>query len=148
MKYEILFPFLILVITVAVLLIIGFVLLFKTRKIIKHWHQTTGIVVGEKEVDADDAGTLFVPIVRFTTLDDTEIQFVEMTSYDLPRYKVEERVKVYYNPQNFHKARVFTTNYKMYYWTGFFLGLGTVFLLMGILLGIMYAVVINLPDEL
>lgn len=146
MKYELLLPALLLVV-VVILLAIGFVLFLRKRRIIRHWHQTSGLVIGEELVDADDNGTFSAPVIRFTALDGREIRFVEKYSNSPLEYKLGQQFKVYYNPRNFHQARVFTTTYRMYYWAVFFLGLGAVFSLTGALVAITYVIVSNLSIE-
>lgn len=90
---------------------------------------------------------MFSPIVRFTAFDNSQVQFTEQSCSHPPRYEIGEQVKVLYNPQNFHEARVFSA-FGMYYGAIFRLAMGVLFLLVYVLLAVvMYFIFSKLLEE-
>lgn len=137
MRYELFAAPLLLVVSIIVLFALGFFFLYRTQKLIYKSHRANGTVIDLKHQAGEGSGT-YSPVVRFTALDGREIEFVERWSQSPPRFQIGDEVLVLYNPQNFQKARVFTTNREMYYSTWLFLGLGGVFLLCGLLMAAVF----------
>jgi hypothetical protein len=134
-----------LIVTVLLLLTTGFVSLLRTRKQVKHWQQTSGVVVGNENRGSSDGSDMFSPIVCFTAVDNSRIQFTEQSCTHPPRYEIGEQVMVLYDPDNFHEARVFTP-FGMYYGAIFRLGMGLVFLMVYVLAIVSYLILSKLPE--
>lgn len=141
MTYQHLALFGILPTFVFVLMTIGLVSLVRTRAAIKNWRRATGTVLEMVKRGRTKGGNLmWTPRVRFTAMDGREIEFVEWGAQYPPRFQMGESVTVLYQAENPEKARILTTHWEMYWFAYLCLGLGTVFLLSGILLGSVFFV--------
>ena len=139
MKFELYGPISLSFAMIVAFLALGFFFFFRTQRLIFKSHRATGVVIDLKRRHSSGRGPSFSPVVRFTALDGSEIEFVERWSHRPPRFQIGEEVLVLYNPKNFQKARVFTSNIEMYFTSWLFLGLGSVFLLVLVLIAIVSA---------
>jgi hypothetical protein len=71
--------------------------------------------------------------VRFRAIDGSEIEFTEALSTRPPGYEIDEQVTVLYDPENYQRARVFKTKWRLYYYALLCGGLGTIFFIVYII---------------
>ena len=137
MKFEFYAPILLLVVGIIWMLGQGFFFLYRTRRIINNYHRAEGKVMALEARESDTAGS-YSPFVRFTARDGREIEFLESRASTNPDFQVGQQVTVLYNPKNFNQARLLTSKWEMYYSAILLLGLGTVFLLSGVLMAVVF----------
>lgn len=120
-----------LIISVA-LIVAGLINWYRTKKFIETAQRTTGIVI-ELVTRSGRKGPTYSPTVRFKAIDGSEIVFTETLSTRPPGYEINEQVTVLYDPNNYQRARIFKTKWRIYYYALLLVGLGTVFFIVYII---------------
>ena len=113
-----------LIISVA-LIVAGLINWYRTKRFIETAQRTTGTVI--ELVSRSPKQTTYSPKVRFKAIDGSEIVFTETLSTNPPGYELNEQVTVLYDAHDYQRARVFKSNWRIYYFALLFGGLGTVF---------------------
>ena len=115
---------------VALLLIaIGVVLWFTTKRFADNASKSTGTVIALIPHHSSEGGLTYSPMVRFKAIDGSEIEFTESMSSNPPGYTVNEQVPVLYDPTNYSKARVFKSGWRLYFVPLLLGGMGILFLI-------------------
>ena len=115
-----------------VLILVGVVNWFRTKRFVETAQRTTGTVIAFVPRQGR-RGPTYSPTVRFKAIDGSEIEFTESLSTRPPGYEINEQVPVLYDPQHYQRARVSKTTWRLYYYALLFGGLGTVFFVVYIL---------------
>lgn len=111
------------------LITIGVVSWFTTKRFVDNAHQTTGTVIGLASHRSSKGGTTYSPIIRFRAVDGSEVEFTESMSSNPPGYTVNEQVPVLYDPSNYRKARAFKSSWRLYFVPLLLGGMGLIFLI-------------------
>ena len=90
----------------AVSLIVGILLYFSRRRFLKTAVAAQGTVTGHVERSGSEGGTVYSPVVQFTTIEGQTLTFTESVASNPPRHQPGSMVKVLYPPGNPQAARV------------------------------------------
>jgi hypothetical protein len=121
------------------LLLIGFILWFRTKRFVDHALRANGVVIGNTITSSEGQG-LYSPVVRFTAVDGSVVEFTEIVASYPPEYKGGDPIHVLYRRDNFQKARGFRKLSSLYWPAMIFGGIGGVFVLVMCLLGGVFAI--------
>ena len=113
-----------LIISIA-LILAGLINWYRTKRFIETAQRTIGTVI--ELVSRSPKRTTYAPKVRFNAMDGREIVFTETLSTNPPGYEVNEQVTVLYDPQDYQRARVFKSKWRVYYFALLLGGLGVIF---------------------
>ena len=116
----------------VVLIVVGLINWYRTKKFIETAQQITGTVI-ELVQRSGRKGPMYSPMVRFKAIDGSEIVFTETLATRPPGYEINEQVTVLYDPHNYQRARVFKTKWRIYYYALLLGGLGTIFFIVYII---------------
>jgi hypothetical protein len=116
------------------LLLVGFILWFRTKRFVDHALRANGVVIENVLASSEDRGT-YSPVIRFTAVDGSVVEFTEISSSYPPEYKIGDPIHVLYRRDNFRKARGFKKVSSLYWPAMIFGGIGGIFVLVLCLLG-------------
>lgn len=123
-------------------LLVGLVLLYRTRRFAKNALATTGAVTVLKRRGSTKSGrALTSPVVSFVAADGSRVEFTDPILRYPPGFEVGEQVKVLYDRRNFKRARVSKYRWDLYFPAWVFLLVGGVLLLVCSLLLVVFAVI-------
>jgi hypothetical protein len=108
------------------LILVGLIHWVRTKRFVETAQRTTGTVIAFVSRQGR-RGPTYSPTVRFRAIDGSENEFTESLSTRPPGYEINERVTVLYDPQDYRRARVFKTTWRLYYYALLFGGLGMIF---------------------
>lgn len=107
------------------LIIVGLINWYRTKRFTETAQQTIGTVI--ELVSRSPKRTTYAPKVRFKAIDGSEIVFTETLSTNPPGYEINEQVTVLYDPDDYQRARVFKSKWRVYYFALLPGGLGVIF---------------------
>lgn len=87
-------------------LITGLVLFMSRRRFLRDAVSVQGTVTGHVERSGSEGGTVYSPVVQFTTMEGQALTFTESVATNPPRHQPGAPVKVLYPPGNPQAARV------------------------------------------
>ena len=126
-------------------LLVGTVLLYRTRRFAGNALTTNGAVIGLKRRGSTKSGrALYSPVVSFIAADGSHVEFTDPILRHPPGFKVGERVEVLYDRRNFKRARVPKSPWDLYFPAWVFLLVGGVLLLACSFLVVVFAVIASL----
>ena len=110
--------------------ILGGIELHKTYQIVQRSVAVEGIVV-DNDYFATSDGSVYYPVVRFTTLDGETVRFTDdrVGSYP-PAYKEGATVVVLYDPDNIRDAYIYKV-FRIWFFPVFITGIGILLILVG-----------------
>jgi hypothetical protein len=108
------------------LILVGVVNWVRTKRFVETAQRTTGTVISFVPRQGR-RGPTYSPTVRFKAIDGSEVEFTESLSTRPPGYEINEQVTVLYDLQNYQRAQVFKTTWRLYYYALLFGGLGVIF---------------------
>ena len=79
---------------------------FRTRRFLEDAVPAQGVVTGLIEGSGGEGGTVYRPVVQFTTADGQTSTFTENVGSNPPRFSVGQTVKVLYSPTDPSRARI------------------------------------------
>ena len=108
---------------------------FRTRRFLESAVPAQGVVTALVESSGSEGGTVYKPVVQFTTADGQTAGFTGSVGSNPPRYSVGQTVKVLYSPTNPSDARL--PGFFGMWFVPVFLGIfGATFLAIGIFLAL------------
>jgi hypothetical protein len=108
------------------LILVGVVNWVRTKRFVETAQRTTGTVISFAPRQGR-RGPTYSPTVRFKAIDGSEVEFTESLSTRPSGYEINEQVTILYDPQNYQRAQVFKTTWRLYYYALLFGGLGVMF---------------------
>jgi Protein of unknown function (DUF3592) len=87
-------------------LIVGILLIMSRRRFLRDAVSVQGTVTGHAERSGSEGGTVYSPVVQFTTVEGQALTFTESVASNPPRHQAGASVKVLYPPGNPQAARV------------------------------------------
>ena len=116
----------------AVFTVIGAFMLHGTQRFVASASTTQGTVVDwALHHDSDDGGSMYYPIVQFTTADGQPIEFEGSTGSSYRAFSKGAQVKVYYDAQDPQQARIGVFS-ELWLWDYLLLGMGILFMAIGV----------------
>ncbi|MGH2710858.1 MAG: DUF3592 domain-containing protein [Actinomycetota bacterium] len=86
--------------------LIALIFFFRTRRFLESAVPAQGVVTGLVASSGGEGGTVYKPVVQFTTADGQTAGFTGNVGSNPPRYSVGQTVKVLYSPTNPSDARI------------------------------------------
>jgi hypothetical protein len=100
-------PFMLIPLVVGIpFLLIGLSEGYKSLRLERRWVSTRGTVVDNHWQAFAQGGAAFVPVVDFQTLEGETVRFTDGIGSIPPDYEVGSEVRVLYDPDDIHSARV------------------------------------------
>jgi hypothetical protein len=90
----------------GVSLLIGILLYISRRRFLRDAVSVPGTVTGHVQRSGSEGGTVYSPVVQFTTMEGQALTFTESVASNPPRHQAGASVKVLYPPGNPQAARV------------------------------------------
>jgi hypothetical protein len=115
-------------------LLAGFILWYRTKRLIAGTQKARGIVIKMKRITFENRDT-FSPVIRFTTGDGRALSFTHPVFSYPPEFKVGDQADVLYDPQDPHNARAVKRVSDLFQTARLFGAAGTALLAAGILIG-------------
>jgi len=111
-----------------IMIAIGVVIWFTTKRFAENASKATGTVIALARHSSSKGGHTYSPIIRFRAIDGSEIEFTESMSSNPPGYEVNEQVPVLYDSSNYQKARAFKSSWRLYFVPLLLGGMGVLFM--------------------
>jgi Protein of unknown function (DUF3592) len=112
-------------------LIAGILLIMSRRRFLRDAVSVQGTVAGHAERSGSEGGTVYSPVVQFTTMEGQALTFTESVASNPPRHQAGASVKVLYPPGNPQAARV-AGWFGLWFLPTFALLFGLIFLAVGV----------------
>jgi hypothetical protein len=125
-------------------LLTGFLLWYRTKRMIARAQRATGVVIKVKKMTFENRD-VFSPVIRFTTNDGRTLSFTDPHFSYPPEFKIGDRADVLYDPQNPHKARAVKDMSDLFFIAKLFGTAGTALLAAGVLIGAVLGAMNSFP---
>ena len=116
----------------GILVLIGFVILMRTRSFMASAQQTKGTVIRMVSSSGSD-GISYAPVFQFKSINGATIEVAEKLYSNPPQFKTGQEVDILYDPQDPQHARV-NKGFNLYFTPALLGGMGLLFFGVGIIL--------------
>ena len=129
------FVFLIFPAVGLLLLTIGVVVCFRTRRFVSESFRVNGTVVGLAARKGSKGSTTYAPVVEFATREGTVRQFTDPVSSSPAGYSVGQQVEVLYHWRDHDRARL-ASKFRLYFVPALLGFMGLIFTLVGVVVAV------------